>query len=367
MHERQRATAMYLIDRFALRAGNEKGDDEADTVGCCTLRCEHLTLIPPNRVIFDFLGKDSIRYHREVDVDVQVWKNLKLFMKKPKSPSDPLFDRLTTTSLNKYLSSLMPGLTAKVFRTFNASHTFQEELKKTPKVATIQEKILAYNRANREVAVLCNHQRAVPKQHENQMERMQNKIRALKYQRWRLKRELLQLEPKMKQTHPTLVEPESDLDEAWCIAHEEELVQKEREKAEAKIEKENAKRQAANEPPLTKEEEEEIRAKADELMEKFKAERKEGAKLEIRKGVTVEKLEEKIMKMTERIIAAKAQMIDRDENKTTALGTSKINYLDPRITAAWCRKHQVPLEKMFNATLREKFRWAMDMDSDWEF
>ncbi len=49
MANRQRATAVYLIDQFALRAGNEKGDDEADTVGCCSLKFEHVTLKPPNQ------------------------------------------------------------------------------------------------------------------------------------------------------------------------------------------------------------------------------------------------------------------------------------------------------------------------------
>ena len=33
-----------------------------------------------------------------------------------------------TTLLNKHLSELMPGLTAKVFRTFNASKTLQDQL-----------------------------------------------------------------------------------------------------------------------------------------------------------------------------------------------------------------------------------------------
>jgi DNA topoisomerase-1 len=88
---------MYLIDRFALRAGNEKGEDEADTVGCCTLRYEHINLEPPNRVIFDFLGKDSIRYYNEVEVDTQVWKNLKSFKASPKKSGDPLFDQLTVS------------------------------------------------------------------------------------------------------------------------------------------------------------------------------------------------------------------------------------------------------------------------------
>jgi DNA topoisomerase-1 len=57
----------------------------------------------------------------------------------------------------------------------------------------------------------------------------------------------------------------------------------------------------------------------------------------------------------------------KDENKTTALGTSKINYIDPRISAAWCKKFDVPIEKIFAKTLREKFKWAMDMEPDWKF
>ena len=39
-----------------------------------------------------------------------------------------MFDLINPTKLNEYLSSLMPGLTAKVFRTFNASNTLQEKL-----------------------------------------------------------------------------------------------------------------------------------------------------------------------------------------------------------------------------------------------
>jgi hypothetical protein len=32
------AVAVYFLDRLALRAGHEKDEDEADTVGCCTLK-----------------------------------------------------------------------------------------------------------------------------------------------------------------------------------------------------------------------------------------------------------------------------------------------------------------------------------------
>lgn len=94
MAERQRATAMYFIDKLALRAGNEKGEDEADTVGCCSLRCEHVTLESPNFIIFDFLGKDSIRYYNRVTVDAQIFKNIRIF-KENKEDDDSLFDRVT--------------------------------------------------------------------------------------------------------------------------------------------------------------------------------------------------------------------------------------------------------------------------------
>ena len=106
METRQRATAMYLIDKFALRAGNEKDtENEADTVGCCSLKMEHVTLREDKHgdsvdyvVVFDFLGKDSIRFYDEVKVDKQVFKNLKMFKKPPKEAQDLIFDRLNVSS-----------------------------------------------------------------------------------------------------------------------------------------------------------------------------------------------------------------------------------------------------------------------------
>lgn len=60
--------------KLALRAGNEKEEGEsADTVGCCSLRVEHITLheeLEGSKYVveFDFLGKDSIRYYNKVPV-----------------------------------------------------------------------------------------------------------------------------------------------------------------------------------------------------------------------------------------------------------------------------------------------------------
>lgn len=39
-------------------------------------------------------------------------------------------------------------------------------------------------------------------------------------------------------------------------------------------------------------------------------------------------------------------MESKEDLKTVALGTSKINYMDPRITVAWCKRHEVPIQKV---------------------
>ena len=57
----------------------------------------------------------------------------------------------------------------------------------------------------------------------------------------------------------------------------------------------------------------------------------------------------------------------QDDNKEVSLGTSKINYMDPRITVAWCKRNEVPIEKVFSKTLRDKFNWAMAVPPEWEF
>lgn len=70
----------------------------------------------------------------------------------------------------------MPGLTAKVFRTYNASYTMAQELKQMKAVGSAAEKVKAYNDANRRVAILCNHKRTVNASHSEQMEKLGDKV-----------------------------------------------------------------------------------------------------------------------------------------------------------------------------------------------
>lgn len=296
MRIRQRAVALYFIDKLALRAGNEKEEGEtADTVGCCSLRVEHIKLYPKLDdqeyvVEFDFLGKDSIRYYNKIPVEKRVFKNLQLFLEN-KQAEDDLFDRLNTSILNKHLQELMDGLTAKVFRTYNASITLQQQLKElTCPDDSIPAKILSYNRANRAVAILCNHQRAPPKTFEKSMQNLQNKIDEKQNQLSAARKQLKAAKADYKASHD--------------------------DKSKKAVE---------------------VKRKA------------------------VQRIEEQLMKL-------QVQATDREENKQIALGTSKLNYLDPRISVAWCKKWGIPVEKIYNKTQREKFAWAIDMaDKDYEF
>lgn len=325
MADRQRATAMYLIDTLALRAGNEKGDDEADTVGCCSLKYENITLREPNTVIFDFLGKDSIRFHEEYQVDKQVFKNLKIFKKPPKKEGDEIFDRLTTTQLNKHLSSQMPGLTAKVFRTYNASWTFAQLLKKIKKSESVPEMIKAYNEANRQVAIICNHKRTVGASHAASMEKMDERIKGLRYQAWRIKQMMLDLDSKIKKKKGAdFFALPDDMDQEWVVQHQAALVEELRTKITKKFEKDNEKLKAEGQKEMKQKELNERLEAAKELEQKYKKENKTKKVEAEGKGPTIEKLEANLEKMEQRAANMAVQAEDKESNKEVALGTSKI-------------------------------------------
>lgn len=292
--ERQMATALYFIDKLALRAGHEKDEDEADTVGCCTLKVENVECIEPNHIRFDFLGKDSMRYENTVEVEDKVFKNVQLFKRetatgKAKKEGDQLFECFDAQDLNVRLKDLMEGLSVKVFRTYNASITldrllFEESFENDE---TVDGRVAHFNRANKEVAILCNHQRSVPKGHEGQMGKMQEKLAAL----------------------------------------EEEVQDLERELKLARAGK------AGKDGKVWKE----------------------------------ESVANKLAKKREQLERTRIQAKVKEDLKTVALGTSKINYLDPRITVAWCKRHEVPIEKVFNKSLLTKFLWSMDCDPEFRF
>jgi len=273
---RQLSTALYLIDHLSLRVGGNKDTkEEADTVGVTSLRVEHMTLLENNMIKLDFLGKDSVRYCKKITVHQQIYKNLKEFIDL-KNKKDNLFNLITPTILNDYLNSIMTGLTAKVWRTYNASSLFQKEIDKIKQeqISNIDpnEKlnylIAMFNQANTAVALLCNHQKSTNTSMDVYLEKINDNIK--------------------------------------------------------------------------------------ELLKK-------------KKGYLEKKSKKNVDKINIKIKAMKLKKDTKVKMKNVSLGTSKNNYIDPRIIFAFIKKFDIPPEKLFTKVLLKRFEWASKVDTKFKF
>ncbi len=290
METKQLATALYLIDSLALRIGNEKKEEEADTVGVTTLKIKNISLLDDNVIKLDFLGKDSIRYVNKLKVSDIVYENIKQFHDDPaKGNNDDLFNIISSESLNKYIRQFMKKLTSKVFRTYNASHLMQIELKKISnkyadydKSDKIQKLQHEYDMANLKVAKLCNHQKEASKTSNTQLEKTNDKIKQLKIKIRKLERD------KLKKTQ---------------------------------------------------------------------------------EGLKTTSINKKIIIAKQKIKNLKNKKNLQSESKTLSAGTSKTNYIDPRITISFLKKNGIidSIDKFFSKTHQNQFKWAFNVDENYKF
>jgi DNA topoisomerase-1 len=170
------ATVAYLIDNLGMRVGDEKDEDEADTVGATTLRVEHIKILG-NKIEFDFLGKDSVRWVKTLDnAEAVLLKNLERFTR-GKKPQDEIFDVVTSSMVNHFLSGIVPGLTAKVFRTYHATKVTEGSLRsKDMREAEELDKLYFAKEANLAAAIFCNHKRTPPKNWEESLKKKEEKL-----------------------------------------------------------------------------------------------------------------------------------------------------------------------------------------------
>lgn len=191
---RKIATACYLIDALCLRVGDEKDPDEADTVGATTLRPEHVTLHPDGSAEFRFLGKDSVLWHKKIPLPPIVRQNLEELIKNARpsgsgnNDKPQIFPDIDSGDVNAYLSQVLPGLTAKVFRTHHATQAVRQSLASSEVEADDPdyEKWGAVVQANLEAAVLCNHYKKAP-EHQVLQARQQRQAERLQTLEERLK------------------------------------------------------------------------------------------------------------------------------------------------------------------------------------
>jgi DNA topoisomerase-1 len=326
--QRMLATACYLIDILCLRVGDEKDPDEADTVGATTLRPEHVTLHSDGVVEFQFLGKDSVLWHRKLELPDRVRQNLEDLVRdaRPSNPSSEgekghptrdkpqLFPDVNSRDVNAYLSEILPGLTAKVFRTLHATAAVEDSLESSGVTAEDPEHVKweAVNLANLEAAVLCNHTKKAPaswprsrKRYQERQQKAQERVEKYRH--------------RLKEQRDAL-----------------------------KALREEARQARADAPP--------------KKVEKVKARYKKRIE-------TAKRRVERTKGMLERAKLArdkvKVQASIASKKRTWNLGTSLKSYVDPRVCYEWGQQVDYDvLEKYYPKALRRKFAWVREEDEE---
>ncbi|MCX8179326.1 MAG: DNA topoisomerase I [Candidatus Aenigmarchaeota archaeon] len=309
---RKIATVCYLIDAVKMRVGDEKDKDEANTVGATTLTTDNVKIKSDNIVVFDFLGKDSVHWHKEVALPEEVVKNLKEFIKNP-GKNGRIFKGVRSENVNAFLSSIVPGITAKVFRTYHATRIIDEYLSKSDVKEQDDEdyKKFVATLANLEAAIACNHKKSLPKNWENT-----------------LKKKMEMLERLMHQKGEAKYKGETQIKEK-------------KEKYQNKI---NELKQKLEKNPENKKIKERVKSLTKQMKENEQ-------KMKVRLETKIERLETKIEKLKLKIDLMK-------KTKDYNLNTSLKSYIDPRVYYRWFKKIGFDWKKYYSKTLQKKFSWV---------
>jgi DNA topoisomerase-1 len=327
--QRMIATACYLIDRLCLRVGDEKDPDEADTVGATTLRPEHITLHPDGIAEFRFLGKDSVLWHKKLKIPEVVQQNLAELLETARPVNTrgnevgrnvpraklQIFPDISSRDVNMYLSDILPGLTAKVFRTHHATIAVRDGLQAAEVQASDPDHIKweAANLANLEAAVLCNHTKQAPAS-------------------W----------PRSRQRY-----------------------KERREKAEARVKTYRERVKAYREALAA------LRTEAKEKRAAASPAQREKVRIRYKKrlGVAQRRLEGAQRQLAKSRLALdkiKVQASIAGKKRTWNLGTSLKSYIDPRVYYQWGQHVEYDvLERYYPKALRRKFAWVRSESTDY--
>ncbi len=175
--KRKVATVCWLIINLNMRVGDEKDPGEADTVGAITLRPEHIT-IDGQVLHFDFLGKDAVRWTRNVKAPPIIIENIRRYSN---SCKEYLFEGIDSGKIARFFSEKMEGLTAKVFRTWRCTKTVDEYLQRCKMRKEDPEHLKRFcaKMANLEAAKVANHKRKVPVNFDERLVEKEAKLKEL--------------------------------------------------------------------------------------------------------------------------------------------------------------------------------------------
>eukprot|EP01052_Picozoa_sp_SAG31_P025921 SAG31_NODE_2309_length_5961_cov_3.697373_5_plen_130_part_00 len=88
-----------------------------------------------------------------------------------------------------------------------------------------------------------------------------------------------------------------------------------------------------------------------------------------KRAVSLENIK-KLIDSKEKLVSKQDYNLQMKETSSTvSLSTSRVNYMDPRVTVAWCKRNEVPIDnnRLFSKQLCVKFVWAMSAPSTFAF
>lgn len=294
---RQCALVSWLIQTTGIRVGNEKDPEtEALTQGASTLT-KNCIWYENGKLYLSFVGKDSIIYNNSIEAPAYIGKAIER-LRKNKKDNEQIF-YCDATDVKKFLSKCIEGCTPKIFRTAIASKLLVDAFKeqKVTKSMTVREKLHAFDMANLEVAKKLNHKKALPKNFEEQLGKLDMQIQAA------IDKEEL-TSSKVKNN---LKKIKSDIERANRLF-------------EGDILKSSLKK----------------------LKEKENKEK------------------EKLVKAEEKVKSLKEKRDFKNMTGDIAISTSRTNYCTPEIAYSICKDLDMPIEKIYTKTLMEKYSWAED-------
>ena len=256
-------------------------------------------------ITLNFIGKSSVPFNRTIEVSDELYEVIKRSQEN-KKPTDEIFDMVDSSDVGNFLKEVDKSFSPKVLRTARCNSVLVENLKKQKitKTSTEVQKLEAIYNANYAIAKELNHQKNIGKNQSNNEEKANANLQNAKDKLKTLKKD-----------------------------------------AKAKL------------ADIDKQEKsfEEKYAKMPQMLEAKKAALK----------IAREKIAERIKKQEASISKNELKAKKTAETADIALGTSLANYADPRIIYSWCKDIDLPIEKVYNKNLQEKFDWAKDTPADY--
>lgn len=303
---KEAALIASLIKITGIRVGNEKSENDgyAETFGVSILCVKHVKLNGNNKVLFSFLGKDSVPYTNEVELDLLTYNCLAEVLKGKKA-DDLIFSNASSFDVNTFLKQIMPECTPKLFRSAYGCKLIAEELHKAEKNGTLTKDLPAYKKmkiydeANLVVAKKLNHQRALPKNFDKQTEKIDEQLKIS--------------EEKLKEIKEKAMIGIKGVRDEVILAKKTWTGQKLNEALSRIVEKKN-------------------------------------------------KIVARVKKAEERLEKLKDKQEMKSKTANYAISTSRTAYSTPRLAVAFCKKYDLDISCIYSKTLQKKFEWAMDTE-----